>query len=60
MNATLIEIELRGGFNRQQPATTRHGHAVRSFTLRRPGRIGSFLLTADATQPRLHWRSTRR
>jgi hypothetical protein len=59
MYTNLFEIELRGGFNRQEEAT-RHGHTVRQFTIHQPGRIGAFFVAADGSRPQLHWRSTGR
>ena len=58
METALLEIGLYGGFDRHATAT-RLGHTARPFALRRPGRVGVYMLRADESRPRLLWRSTR-
>ena len=58
MDTALLEIGLYGDLGRHA-AASRHGHTARSFALRRPGRVGVYLLRADESRPRLFWRSSR-
>ena len=37
--------------------TSRHGHTSRQVWLRRPGLLGTFLVSSDDTRPTLVWRS---
>jgi hypothetical protein len=56
MSPELMQPSAYASFNR--PQNRQHGHTVNEVRLRRPGRLGTFLVTSDETRPVLFWRST--
>jgi hypothetical protein len=56
MSPELLGLQAYASFDR--PRARRHGHTVNEVRLRRPGRLGTFLVTADEIRPVLFWRST--
>jgi len=56
MSPELMQLQAYDNQNRTE--TRRHGHKVNEVRLRRPGRLGTYLVTSDGTRPVLFWRST--
>jgi len=55
MSPELHPLTVRGAFSRVH--TGRHGHTSRQVWLRRPGLLGTLLVSSDDARPTLVWRS---